>query len=91
MSPQVSRNTAARRFYEDMRARYPDIDREWLRSAINAIAVEELKLVRRDLRRELTTHPYYHLGKTVDVDPDTVISLRTVFRHLDQRIGGENA
>ena len=88
MSPQVKRNTAARDLYAELSKRYPELDREWLRAMVNRIGVEELKLVRRDILAEVRRGAYYHGGTYVRPE-DTVISVATVLKHLDQRISGE--
>ena len=64
------------------------MDRSWLREQVNAITVTELKLVRRDILAEVRRGAYYH-GTPVPPE-DTVISVRSVLKHLDARITGEN-
>lgn len=86
--PQVSRNNAARRFYEELGARYPDFDKNWFRQKVNDITAEELKLVKRDLVNLVRTSRYYHVGSVIKPE-DVVISLGTVLNHIDKRLEGK--
>lgn len=89
MSPQISRNPAARAFFEALRVKCPELDREWLRASMNSIAIEELRLVRRDMEAEVIRNRHYH-GPISGNPADQVITLRRVLANIDRRIQGEH-
>lgn len=89
MSPQLARNHAARDLYEELRRRFPQLDRDWLRSQINSVVLEELRLIRRDLLREVSQAGYYH-GERAKVPEDAVLSARRVLSNIDRRIEGRS-
>jgi hypothetical protein len=90
MSPQVARNNASRRLFGELAARYPELDREWLRQAINAITIDELRLIRRDIVADLRRLAHYHGGAKV-LPEEQLISARRILENIDRRISGEHA
>lgn len=90
MSPQVARNRAARALFEELRRRYPDVDREWLRSQINEIVGEELRMVERDILGEARRGRHFH-GAVVGAIEDQLITVRPVLAKIRRRMTGEHA
>lgn len=89
MSPQVARNRAAQYLMDEMAAHCTGLNRQWLRSQVNAIVLEELRQIRADILRDVQATRHYHAGDS-GVPEDAVLTARKVIARIDRRIAGEH-
>ena len=87
--PQVMRNQAARYLLDELTAHTSGsgLTRQWLRSQVNAIVLEELRNVRADILADIRNSRHYHAGSPA-VPEDAVLTARKVLAHIDRRIEG---